>query len=293
VLVKQDLPAEVASVLQPWRPMERRASLRRETLGKWGTLAVLPVGIATILFFACGRPPGEVTLASDSAGAVEVNGVAGFGSQCPYGTFSRPNSAKLNLWDCNIGRSSVELVEPLRALIFQADCKKKLITVRTLDGKLDTTWEVMPNGSFFFSIDGGTAKFRDDGAGNANCASSMSTDVFGKIDCANRDKVVINFESVWWLGKPYTPPPTAPGPGVSPAASASPGMPVPIATPSAAPIAGPGHPTPTPTSIRPSPVPTRHVLSFELQDAVRETGVECKLPKGCYFYSSAVVRQCE
>lgn len=130
-----------------------------------------------------------------------VDGVAGFGIQCPYGTISHPNAARLEAWNCSLGLERLQLEQNIQPLFLQADCKKKLLSVRMDNRVLDTMWEVMPDGSFFITLEPGMIQFRSDGPGRSSCFSPATLDLMGKLECSDRDKVKIKFESIWWLGK--------------------------------------------------------------------------------------------
>lgn len=206
-----------------------------------------------------------------------VNGQAFFGSQCPYGSVPPPFAADLEAWSCPIGVKPLQLAEPMQPLVLQADCTKKYISVRTQNRRVDSSWEVMPDGSFFITLEGVAVKLGRDGAGNSNCTVMASVDVSGKLNCGDRDKVKIDFETVWWLGQR---PPT-------PQASASPGV-TPLPSPLASSI-----PSPTPQPM-PSPRPGRSPHPLDLTTfANSASGTTCKMPVGCYLYSSATINQCQ
>jgi len=256
-----------------------------------------------ILFWAgCGSPDRDV----EAEAFTTVNGNAIFGSQCPYGSLSKPQAAALNLWDCPLGLKTVDLAQPLRPIVLQADCKKKILVARTLDGTLDTSWEVLPNGEFSFSIDGGYATLKDDGKGNAGCSVPLVADLSGKLDCSDRDKVKISVETVWWLDR--VAPQPSPNPSLAP--SPRPSNPNnPVATPIPVPSNIPTHlptrlPTITPTTLptapptarptpAPTPRPTRPLEFFLMTPTKAPTGPKCGVPKGCYFYASTEINQCE
>ena len=134
-----------------------------------------------------------------------VNGSVPVGSQCPYGYYTDPKPLKVNGWECGEVLQSIDIIESPSALILQADCKKKLLTVRTVDSLLDSTWEIMPDGTFSLTVDSGALKIRDDGAGNPNCVTFPSTEVWGKIDCGDADKLTINYDIIWWPGRGKNP----------------------------------------------------------------------------------------
>ncbi|HAR43722.1 MAG TPA: hypothetical protein DCS07_13995 [Bdellovibrionales bacterium] len=245
------------------------------------TILITTLGLAGIILFwaGCGSP-------DDVEGLTDVNGNAVFGSQCPYGSLSKPFASKLYLWDCPLGLDTVDLVQPLRPIVLQADCKKKIIVARTLDGALDTSWEVLPNGTFSFSIDGGYATLRNDGRGNANCSVPLTAELSGSLDCADRDKVKISVESVWWLDR------LAPKPTANPSAipSSAPTY-LPTAVPTSVPTVVP---TTRPTVVVPNPRPTRPIEMFLMApSAGAPSGPKCGVPQSCYFFASTQLQQCE
>jgi hypothetical protein len=150
---------------------------------------------------SCGRPSADDELINN--GGTPVNGELQFASQCPYGTASDPQPARLELWDCPVGVPRLELSEPPKPVVFQADCKKKLLIVRNLERNgLDTMWEVSPDGHFSASMDGGRI-----GLGNLSggaCETNAILNVTGKLDCTDRDRVTITAETNWWLGQKIT-----------------------------------------------------------------------------------------
>lgn len=134
---------------------------------------------------------------------IPVDGVAGFGLQCPYGSVGAPQGAKIQLWDCPISMERVGLTKPLEALFLSADCKKKFLSVRMDKRRMDSNWEVLPDGSFFATVDGGTATLLADGPGRGECTTALTADVSGKLECNDQDKVTIRLETVWWMNKPF------------------------------------------------------------------------------------------
>lgn len=152
------------------------------------------------LLTACGKP-GAPPPEKLPDSAIPVIGVAGFGSQCPYGFNQDPTATKLELWGCSLGLDEVELVKPLTPLYLQADCKKKLVTVRKPERAMDTSWEIMPDGTFSMTVDGGTAQLKSDGPGRGACSAPLNVNLMGKVDCADRDKANITLESIYWLNK--------------------------------------------------------------------------------------------
>lgn len=130
-----------------------------------------------------------------------VIGDAAFGSQCPYGFLPDPKPVKLGLWDCPIAMNEIELTTPPSPLLFQADCHKMTLSIRTQDRKFDSFWEVMPDGTFDLMLAGGEIGVKSDGMGGGECHSNAALEVWGKLKCTDRDKVVIQVNSLWWLGK--------------------------------------------------------------------------------------------
>jgi hypothetical protein len=158
---------------------------------------------------ACGKPSAREEALD--AGMKPVVGEARFGSQCPYGFYSEPRVAEIGLWDCKIPLDSVELAEPMSPLLLSADCKKKILTIRTADRRVDTSWEVMPDGTFNITLDGLSARLRRDGPTGSQCVSYLTTEVFGRVDCKDRDKAAIQFDTMWWLNKGARPAAAVPG----------------------------------------------------------------------------------
>jgi hypothetical protein len=218
-------------------------------------LAVIGMMIATA---SCGKPDSAASTlarAGQGDGQVAMKGYAGFGSQCLSGYNNDPKAVKLELWDCPINVATAELAEPLTPIMFSADCNRKVITVRTLDRAVDSTFYMMPDNTFYISQDKMNAKFKTDGSGNDNCTTPVIADIWGKVDCASGagDKAKIRFETVMWLNK------TNDG-GTSTNAA-------PSGTPA----------TTLPPTVAPLPM----------------TGPRCKLPVGkCYFHVQSSVNQC-
>jgi hypothetical protein len=169
----------------------------------------------------CGKPNDESQTKEpeiSEGGMIPVVGNASFGSQCPYGSITNPRPATVGVWDCPVGLKKVELAEPPPALILQADCKKRILTVRSADQRIDTAWEVMPDGTFSVTLDNLQLRLQSDGSGNSGCTAHLSTDLWGSLQCSDRDKVDIKFDTIWWLSKGARPSPT---PGIARADSAT------------------------------------------------------------------------
>lgn len=143
----------------------------------------------------------DPVLPEEDLGTRKVTGAAGLGSQCPYGTLSPIQNLPLELWSCPLALETVELIQPLQPFYLQADCKKKTLIVRSKDGRLlDSTWEIMPDHTFSIRVDGGKALLKSDGPNRGACAVSTEASLFGKIDCQDRDRVMIHLEILWSLG---------------------------------------------------------------------------------------------
>lgn len=136
---------------------------------------------------------------------IPVNGVAGFGTQCPQGTISHPKATKLQLWNCPLELDELRLSQPLSPLFFQVDCRKRILTIRMDNRVLDTAWELNPDGSFNIRTEAGIAQLDTTGGETGACTSPMTADIFGKADCRDADKVALQFETVYWLGKTRNP----------------------------------------------------------------------------------------
>ncbi len=170
----------------------------------WKRLGLVLFGAMTVVA-GCGKPQEEDT----NVTAMEVNGSAYYGTQCPSGFVRDPSPVALFLRDCPIKVQSMGLVEPIEGLVFQADCVSKSLTVRSnTRGKLDTAWSVLPDGSFYVQIDGQPMTLTTDGAGHSNCQTPTTLEIWGKIQCpsdpAKQDKAVIDVKTAWNLGKQGT-----------------------------------------------------------------------------------------
>jgi hypothetical protein len=270
---------------------------------------ILILMTAGVLVFSCGRPGDSTDGSSDQVAAngsdpqnyVAVNGYAGFGSQCPYGSVSGITPVQLGMYDCPIKLSQIDLAQNIEPLYISADCKNKVISARTADRRIDTNWNALPDKSFFFTITGLTAKLNSDGIGGhlGGCETPLSIDISGTMQCddtnPNRDQANIQFDVVMWTGKGSPPSQHTPSTPASPIPLPSP---TPTPSPSTAsspnphpfpwPFPWPGsHPTPTPTS-NPTPAPT-HSWWFFTGDS---TAIQCSLPKSCYMYTESTIQQC-
>ena len=158
----------------------------------------------------CGKSLEDAAKTHEDDGSIPVNGSAFIYSQCPYGSLSSKVPVGIKLVDCPIPLKTAELTEPLQPLIVTADCTKKILTVRTEDRAVDTSWEIMPDGSFWFTVNGGMAKFKTDGTTPDACKTPLTLDIWGTLDCTDRDKLVIHTQAAWTLGKETQSPGHAP-----------------------------------------------------------------------------------
>jgi hypothetical protein len=157
-----------------------------------GKALIVGTCLAFTTLTACGHPDRD-----DPNTPTPVTGHAFFGSQCPYGDFSDPTPGDLELWNCPTGLSNVALKQALQPLIFEVDCKKKVISARNFDHLNDSLWEMMPDGSFAFTVTGGAADLADDGTGKS-CQTMLSATVTGQADCSkDRDRMLISVDAVW------------------------------------------------------------------------------------------------
>ena len=287
----------------------------RESVAKGMVSFVVGLGVV----IGCGKPTSDTVVRpstrsedpsvnqQEQAETKEVEGTATFGNQCPFGTTIPPQPVPLTLQKCPMPLKKVQLAEPLQAYVLQADCRKKTLDVRNPNRAFEpVTWELMPDGNFVFTMSGGVARLKDDGLGDFNCTIPMTVEMWGQVDCSDRDKPVIRVESVWWLGKKFE---DANTPGSNPSPTPS-GSPRPSPSPSGSPTPSPSPtvtPRPTPTStlrpILPRPRPTSGVEAVNVEprnillSPFAETGSSdnsptCKLPSGCYFHNILRFDQC-
>lgn len=66
---------------------------------------------------------------------------------------------------------------------------------------MDSAWEVLPDGSFSVTLDTVAIGFRSDRDGGSPCTAFAQGEVWGKMDCQDRDKAVIHVNSLWWVAK--------------------------------------------------------------------------------------------
>jgi hypothetical protein len=275
--------------------------------------------LIAIICVSCGRSDGTDSDSSSDNGSSQsnlaVNGVAGFGSQCPYGSVSAITPVTLAMYNGPTSLSQVNLAQDIEPLYISADCKNKIISARTADRRIDTNWYVLPDKTFFFTITGLNAELQSDGAGHSNCQTPLSVDFSGSIQCdennPERDQATIQFTAQMWTGKtspdthhtpslpaPTTLPSPAPDPSSSPSSHPSEGphpwpwpWPFGSSTPTPTPTSG-SRPMPTPTAT-PRPTPNRaSELSVDME-SFTPTGAQCSLPKNCYLSANTSIKQCQ
>lgn len=227
------------------------------------------------------EPPQEppAPRATETQNFLPVNGDVYFSESCIYGWVGTPFKVGMEAWDCPIHQPALELMESPPAFVLQADCKKKQLAIRTADGKINSFWNLMPDGTFSIDIDGPKLRLRKDADGNANCATPAQINFTGKIVCKDDDRADIEVETLWWLDRVLPPP----GPAPTPSGSVTP------------------RPTPTPTptpSVTPTPRPTvtvtpRPGLNTSILSAVVSGPQACKIPQGCYLYTKVTIKQCQ
>ena len=192
-LAPQSIQA-LATLLQSLPAMKPRG------LRSWMVTSFISLSV-----ISCGKGlPGE---GGDTGSSIPVLGALQIGTQCGLeGSISQPSPQRLSLWECPLKMSEVEITQSPTPIILSADCQKKLITIRTLDRSTgtptDVTWEVNPDNSFNFTMDGGVMRLKTDGAANTNCYTSLSMNMVGHLACSgDRDRVTINFDSNWYPGQ--------------------------------------------------------------------------------------------
>src|SRR5690606_25501394 len=109
--------------------------------------------------------------------------------QCDYGTFREPIPFEMGLWDCPINVSHPALAAPPPALVFKGDCKKREISIRSMDGTFEpTTWLVYPDRTFFATVESVPIELADDGTGMGPCVTYAKLRVSdGEMACKDRD----------------------------------------------------------------------------------------------------------
>jgi hypothetical protein len=215
--------------------------------------------IITVGAVSCGRPSdGNIDPSlRNNNDYTPVDGLAAYGAQCPYGEVGSIKPLRLQMWNCPIGVGTLRLNQDLTPLYFQADCKNRILNIRTLDHKVDTSWYFLPDGEFDVVVDGVVANIKDDGEGSSNCNAPLAIEVSGRVNCGpvgpNEDRATIQFQSVMWAGKRLNTQGTSPLVQPSP----TPGLP------------------PPPVSVGP------------------KISNQCKLPSSCYLYTQSEIKQCQ
>jgi len=194
------------------------------------------------------------------AAALDVHGSGAFGSQCPHGFFSQPKPISLQfITEVHPRIEAVELNENLPAFTFQIDCIKMTLDVRKEGNPTElSTWEVMPDGNFYLTVNAGFAYLKRDFNQHINCQTPIVADMWGRIDCSDIDHPIMKIETLWWTGKNLNSlENTGPRPTPSPSISHSPApFPQPSPSPSAPSVLPPSHSDPHPQpSLSPWPLP--------------------------------------
>ena len=224
-------------------------------------------------------------------GYIPVNGTVLLGTQCPYGSIPTPEPVLSALWDCeSSGLSSLDLTQSPSPLLFQADCTKRMLTVRMQERGIDLTWQVLPDGRFVIPVDKLIPlSVQDDGTGMGPCVTETKLVISGTLNCAQQDRPSIQLDPVWYLNAPIDPlPQPSPSGSPSPAPTPSPSVsvsPSPTPSPSA---------SPAPTE---SPAPSPSLLvSAALNGALRlDAGVarRCQFEATCLLHAPHRLQQCQ
>jgi len=158
------------------------------------------VGLLSVMA-GCGKSISAPS-AAQTQDSIPVQGVGGFGSQCPYGEIGDPKPVQLQALNCPISNTTLTLEKPLLPLILQADCTKYEVTVRSLvDTRIEARWKALPDGRFFFTMDAGVATFQNDGAGHSDCQTPVEVSVQGLMTCRDRDHVQLQVDATWFPGQ--------------------------------------------------------------------------------------------
>gem|GEM_PF-2042581 len=178
----------------------------------------------------CGKPSDEAGAApidsspgitvvepQDATSEKPVIGNGSFGAFCPHGSIQEPLPVKLTSWDCTMPVDKVEISQALIPLMLSADCKDKTLAIRTQDRSVNSPWNIMPDGSFYLTVEGLQVGLKSDGSGSGECITPVSVDLFGKLECLDQDRINIKYDAIWWLGKgPLPTTSAAPTPAVAP-----------------------------------------------------------------------------
>jgi hypothetical protein len=225
--------------------------------------------------------PDESESPPEDPGYLPVSGEFRFGSVCPLGNLSDPESAAAGLWDCEAsGLESLRLKSPAPIILMQADCRKRLVTVRVRDLDFEVTWQVLPDGRFSIPLERRPQLlFAEDGSGMGECAVESLLTLSGEIQCDKPDQPKIRFDSVWLLNPPEPAP--APVPSVSPSAAPSP---APSSQPSSMPSMQP--------STAPSPIPSASPIAGPRRDFRVVVNRACRFERSCFLHAPHRLEQC-
>jgi hypothetical protein len=137
------------------------------------------VALVSIIFgvIGCGKPGDNSIRGADFDGAMAVL------AQCPSGYMGNPQGISLSGEECPADIPSFELAQAISPMVFGVDCKRKIITIRSLDRVIDTAWELMPDNSFWVGFEGYTWKFISPNSAGTSCETKMLTDVWGRVSC--------------------------------------------------------------------------------------------------------------
>ncbi len=210
---------------------------------------------------------------------IEVDSAFLIGSQCPFGSIPAPEPVLGGLWDCEeSGLARLVFREAPPTLQFLADCKKRLLTVRSPQNQTDLTWQVLPDGRFVIPVDKFfSLELSEDRPGLGPCQADSQLVVSGQMNCADIDRPEIQVDVLWYLA-----PDPIPSPSESPAAAPTP-APSPSATPSPSP------------SVTPSPLPLALPSSSGAtrgQRLAREAARACTFSKSCFVHVPHRFKQC-
>jgi hypothetical protein len=153
-----------------------------------------------LLGSGCGRSSSS---RSSGDGSASFSGDVLVGTQCPFGTLSKPISGGFTLKSCKPETSELKLVTPPGPILISGDCAEKTLAVRSMDGSVDTLWQVLPDGAFSLTIPGFRGRLAEDGLGHLNCMTFMTMEIEGQMDCALRDTFAIRVDVMrLWMTPP-------------------------------------------------------------------------------------------
>lgn len=163
---------------------------------------------SALVYSGCGKQTVDGEIAPVDGEKV-VKGTTYFGSQCTLGTLPDAAPAKMGALECDTPAQFIELSQAPSGFLFQADCKKLSITVRSKDGngKIDGNFKMLPNGTFNLSItDNTVGSVGIRGAtGTPGCTAFPTLDLAGAVDCTDLDHAVIQVDTLWNLSKGKAP----------------------------------------------------------------------------------------